>query len=546
MSQQFRGGFHLGGAGAGRGNNPEVFVFGSGRAAGDEGAGPVANPSSFLPSPAGGAAGRRENACSLPQPFLPGFAPPQAQQSGPPQPSAMTLPNEFYCPIGGDLMEDPVIASDGRSYSRDLIEQWFEQCRRQGLESPTSPITREPMDSRLLDNVALRLGIEQLRGAFAEAPSPAPAPTEAEAETARQARLQKINGVAPSADVGTLHELGEIFAHLDGLRDLVEQCLDGWQPPQLVVVGNENSGKSTLLERLCMMPIFPHAEELCTRMRIQVRLRRGKLSAPSLQVWNNRTKQVEGDTVVVPMETANIDVRDAMDRLLRNTNSTVRGVTTEHTLILRVQSPTVPNLDLVDLPGVVLNAAAGEPDDMPQQTKQLVNDHIDRHKDHSVFLGVVDATSAPNSSVGLQLLREKGALDRTIGVITMCDYAGAPQQKTKLRNRLEQKGDAIPLNPHGYVATMNAPVEEDGDRRSNFEKLQAQAQNEPAWFKHAGFQDVVDAGYATSSALLSRINKLFLDCEGVPHDCAPTMFHYRVQLTHHCDDLLLRLHRHER
>jgi GTP-binding protein EngB required for normal cell division len=454
--------------------------------------------------------------------FDAGLAASPASPQPAPQPGAFstTLPNEFFCPIGGDLMEDPVVASDGRSYSRTLIEQWFEQCRRQGLESPTSPITREPMDDRLLDNIALRLAIEHMRDiraeaeAEAEAPSPAPAPNQAqEADAARKARLHRMNSTAATTDMGTLHELGEIFAHLDGLRELVEQCLDGWQPPQLVVVGNENSGKSTLLERLCMMPIFPHAEDLCTRMRIQVRLRRGALSAPRLDVWNNNANQQEGETIVVPMETANIDVREAMDRLLRNANSNVRGVTNEHTLILHVQSPTVPNLDLVDLPGVVLNAAAGEPDDMPHQTKKLVNDHIDAHKDHSVFLGVVDATTAPNSSVGLQLLREKDVLDKTIGVITMCDYAGAPQQKTKLRNRLEQKGDAIPLKPHGYVATMNAPVGQDGDGRSNVEKLQVQAQNEPEWFAASGFEDVIAAGDATTTALLSRINKMFLGCE---------------------------------
>jgi len=168
---------------------------------------------------------------------------------------------------------------------------------------------------------------------------------------------------------------------------------------------------------------------------------------------------------------------------------------------------------MMDLPGVVVSAATGEPDDMPQQTRKLVIDHIDKFKAHSVFLGVVDATSAPNSSSGLQLLREKGVLDKTIGVITMCDYAAAPQQKTKLRNRLAQKGDAVPLEPYGYVATMNAPVGEEGDGQSNVERLQRQAQNEPAWFAASGFQDIVNSGDATTSALLSRINTMFLSCE---------------------------------
>ena len=46
-----------------------------------------------------------------------------------------------------------------------------------------------------------------------------------------------------------LSELGNIFSLLDGLRGLLAETLDGWQPPQLVVVGQESSGKSSVLER---------------------------------------------------------------------------------------------------------------------------------------------------------------------------------------------------------------------------------------------------------------------------------------------------------
>ena len=440
------------------------------------------------------------------------------------QPPAGFMPFDFNCPIGGDIMEDPVVAEDGRSYSRELIEMWFEQCRSQDQEI-TSPITRAPMGDTLTENISLRGAIEELqahrRSDAAEAPSPAPVPScsAEEIEAARQ-RAQRFASLPPGAadikygvpaDVATVHELGEIFAHLDPLRELFGQCLDGWQPPQVVVVGNENSGKSTILERLCMMTIFPHAETLCTRMRIQVRLRRGALTAPRLEVFNHIEGRTEGSPIIVPIESAVIDVREAMERLIRERNQGLVGVTTSHSLILHVRSPNIPTLDLVDLPGVVVCAADGEPEDMPQQTKRLVDEHIDQHGAHSVFLAIVDATTAPNSAAGMQILREKGMLDKTVGVITKCDELCTKQQKTKLLNRLAQTGDAVVLEPYGYVATMNAPIDEEEDEGStNMQKLQLQARKEPAWFAAEGYQDLVNKGNATTQHLLSRVNTMFL------------------------------------
>ena len=66
---------------------------------------------------------------------------------------------------------------------------------------------------------------------------------------------------ASSQPVKSIAELGRMFALLDGsLRELLAVTLDGWQPPQVVVVGEESSGKSSVLERLMMTPLLPRAE----------------------------------------------------------------------------------------------------------------------------------------------------------------------------------------------------------------------------------------------------------------------------------------------
>ncbi len=92
----------------------------------------------------------------------------------------------------------------------------------------------------------------------------------------------------------SLAELGAMFSPLDGLRQLLSETLDGWQPPNIVVIGQESSGKSSVLERLMMTPLLPRNENICTRLPFHVRLRRSdQPMPPKLEVYNTETKTTE-------------------------------------------------------------------------------------------------------------------------------------------------------------------------------------------------------------------------------------------------------------
>lgn len=61
-----------------------------------------------------------------------------------------TIPQEWLCPITYQIMTDPVIAPDGRTYERANIEEWL---RIHG----TSPFTRERVNvDQLIPNIAIR------------------------------------------------------------------------------------------------------------------------------------------------------------------------------------------------------------------------------------------------------------------------------------------------------------------------------------------------------------------------------------------------------
>ena len=58
------------------------------------------------------------------------------------------IPQEFICPITGEIMEDPVSTIDGNSYERTAIERWFATRRI------TSPLTGARLGPGTWDNSA--------------------------------------------------------------------------------------------------------------------------------------------------------------------------------------------------------------------------------------------------------------------------------------------------------------------------------------------------------------------------------------------------------
>ena len=64
------------------------------------------------------------------------------------------IPQEFICPITGEIMEDPVSTIDGNSYERTAIERWFATRRI------TSPLTGARLGTTVLSpNLTLRRAI---------------------------------------------------------------------------------------------------------------------------------------------------------------------------------------------------------------------------------------------------------------------------------------------------------------------------------------------------------------------------------------------------
>ena len=184
----------------------------------------------------------------------------RSRVADPPEP-----PDHFCCPISFGLMKNPVSAVDGHTYERAFIEQWLQQ-------NNTSPMTNLPPPAKTLTpNHALRKAIQ----AWTQQ-------QEANASSAA-ANMQSVS-LALTRPKSVLR-LSRVFRGLDPIREQLKSVLEGWEPPVVVTIGGESAGKSTILERIAMTPLFPKGKTMTTRLPILISLRNVETNEqPCLQV----------------------------------------------------------------------------------------------------------------------------------------------------------------------------------------------------------------------------------------------------------------------
>ena len=256
----------------------------------------------------------------------------------------------LVCPITNAIFEEPVVASDGRTYSKQALRSLMASCAERGLPvtSPFGDALTEKLEPDVNMAAAVhKYGAKRKLAAESEdrkmEQAIAKRPRRAAGEAALDLKPPAAQrDAASSQPVKSIVELGRMFALLDGsLRELLAATLDGWQPPQVVVVGEESSGKSSVLERLMMTPLLPRAENICTRLPIHVRLRRSdRALPPKLEVFNLTTNTTERGPYVIAAQSGAADVSEEMGRIIKEEQGALKGVSATRIIILHISTPT--------------------------------------------------------------------------------------------------------------------------------------------------------------------------------------------------------------
>lgn len=222
--------------------------------------------------------------------------------------------------------------------------------------------------------------------------------------------------------------------------------------PNVVVVGAQSSGKSSVLEHATGLA-FPRGEGMCTRVPTVVSVE-GCQGDATISISTNadfsdewHPRPVYGDA-----EAFGRAIAALTDKL------TKQGEIGDQPIYIKLRAPRAPTFTLTDVPGITCNSTLVADDVIEEQTVELTRKMIGTHP-NTLVLVVLSATEDFATSKALQLARKvdpKGA--RTIGVVTKIDSLPVGSHIVR-----KMSGDEIPL-AHGYFAVRNrtqAEVEAD-------------------------------------------------------------------------------------
>ncbi|OHT04964.1 Dynamin central region family protein [Tritrichomonas foetus] len=257
--------------------------------------------------------------------------------------------------------------------------------------------------------------------------------------------------------------------------------------PQIVVVGSQSSGKSSVLESLVQKDFLPRGSGIVTRRPLILQL-------------------IHSEPTDKPAEYA--EFLHQPDRRYTNFNEVSQEIVDETVRLcgengisdvpinLKVHSPTVLNLTLVDLPGLTKVATEGQPQDLPKLIHNMVLKFVTPK--NSIILSVIPANSDLANADSLLMAKQvdpEGV--RTIGVLTKLDIM---DKGTNARDILLNKVYPLTL---GYIAVVNRSQKDINENKPMKKVLEEERR---FFVTHPDYRDLADTnGYGYLAQQLNTI-----------------------------------------
>lgn len=293
---------------------------------------------------------------------------------------------------------------------------------------------------------------------------------------------------------------------INRLHNIFQRCglADPIDLPQIVVVGAQSSGKSSVLESIVGFDFLPRGAGVVTRSPILIQL--NKLKSPRYGSSANANAKVIPERWVefihLPSQKF-VSEEEIQAEILAETEK-VAGKNkrlTPTALIMKVFSTDVVDLTLIDLPGLTKVPVGDQPPDIEKLVRAMIHSYIE--KENTVILAVHPANTDLATSDALQMARRVDPHGlRTLGVITKLDLM---DEGTNALDMLH--GRIIPLRK-GYVGVVNRS-QADLERRATVADSRAAEraffQSHPVYAPHAAKMGSQYLAELLSSILMEHI-----------------------------------------
>ncbi|CAG8980945.1 hypothetical protein HYALB_00003804 [Hymenoscyphus albidus] len=209
--------------------------------------------------------------------------------------------------------------------------------------------------------------------------------------------------------------------------------------PQIVVCGDQSSGKSSVLEALTEIP-FPRDELLCTRHATEIILSNAPEDSITIRVIPDQERP-HAEKVRIGAFEKSIDSFDGLPEIMNEAMELMGiGVTDADTkappptfsrdvLSIACEGPGRPQLALVDIPGLFGTENRGTTNQDIELVSQITDHYIKQSR--TICLPVISgASDYANQSIPSRVKIEDPQGNRTLGIITKpdCSPEGSPLQ----------------------------------------------------------------------------------------------------------------------
>lgn len=259
------------------------------------------------------------------------------------------------------------------------------------------------------------------------------------------------------------------------------------QLPQIVVVGSQSSGKSSVLESIVGKDFLPRGSGIVTRRPLVLQLKQihtseeygvfGHKPEEKFKDFNRIRREIEEETERTVGKNANIS---------------------KESIFLKIYSPNVLDVTLVDLPGVTKNPVGDQPADIEFQIRDMILSFITNP--NSIILAVSNGNQDLANSDSLKLAREIDPHgERTLGVITKIDIMDKGTDAMEML-----KGRLYPLKL-GYVGVVCRSQED----INNNKPISKHLETEKIFFStHPSYRTI--AGKLGTPYLTQKLNKVLM------------------------------------